>query len=274
MEDNEDNNELISKAITDPEATIQSLDKAKEAIEQLMNTKKEAEATIEVGAQNEAEDSATNSWTEEDTADELMFKITGGYTYYKLPWSVRNRSKADNNRYYINDEDGKTIETTNAEGVIDYANTVFNYDMADNNEEELKTFDQAKSALENEGNFKIVNVNDTNQLSLFPKKENKPEEKENTVISNMDPMEYQNLLDRLGNRGWVVKKAVDLLKDGKGQEAYRELRRFLDVLKEDTKKIEENFVNTEIFRIIADSETPKIRKSDVLDYIKNNKYGK
>lgn len=41
MEDNTQNSdEIINKAISDPEATIQSLDKAKEAIQQLMNTKR------------------------------------------------------------------------------------------------------------------------------------------------------------------------------------------------------------------------------------------
>ena len=53
MENNAQNSdEMINKAISDPEATIQSLDKAKEAIQQLMNTKKEVEASMENGTQN------------------------------------------------------------------------------------------------------------------------------------------------------------------------------------------------------------------------------
>lgn len=272
MEDNTQNSdEMINKAISDPEATIQSLDKAKDAIQQLMNTKKEVETSMQNGVQSESEGDSVNSWTQEDTIDTLLAKLTDGYTYYNLPWDDRNKPKASSDKYYINDEDGKNIQTTNQEGVIDYANTVFNYDMNDNDEDEFKTFDQAKEALESEGNFKVINVNDTNQLSLFPKKEVKPIEVENTVISKMDPISLEKLFDKLGNKAWVVKKVIGLLNDDKQQEAYKQLRNMLDVLKEEISKIEENFVNSEIFRIIAESETPKLKKSDILDYIKKQK---
>ena len=87
----------------------------------------------------------------------------------------------------------------------------------------------------------------------------------------MDAKAYEGLLDKLGNKSWILKKVVDLLKDDKQQEAYKELRRILDVLKEETEKIEENLVNSDIFRIIAESEKPKLNKSDILNYIKSKK---
>ena len=269
MEDNTQNSdEIVNKAISDPEATIQSLDKAKEAIQQLMNTKKEAEASM----QTESEEDDAANWSFNDTIDTLMSRLTGGYTYYDLPWDRRHPVKFDEERYHINDEDGKTVETTDKDGVIDYANTVFHYDMQDNEEEEFKTFEQAKEALESEGNFKVINTKDTNQLSLFPTKKSEPREPSyDTVISKMDPIAYEGFLDKLDNRSWIVKKVVDLLKDNKQQDAYKELRRFLDVLKEETEKIEENLVSSDIFRIIAESERPKLNKSDILDYIKSKK---
>lgn len=275
MENNAQNSdEIINKAISDPEATIQSLDKAKEAIQQLMNTKKEVETSMQNGAQNESSDESASSWTEEDTIDELMSKLTGGYTYYNLRWDDRNRPKYDESKYDIFDETGEKVETTDEDGVIAYANTVYHYDMRDTDAEEIKTFDDAKNALEQDGSFKVTKTvgPDPNQLSLFPDKKSEPTEaKQNTVISKMDPIEFENTIERLGNKGWIVKKVVALIKDGKEKEAYRELRKMLDVLKEETKKIEESFVNSEMFRIIAESEKPKLKKSDVLDYIKNQK---
>jgi len=271
MEDNTKNSDdTISNIVANPQDAIASLDKAKEAITQLMQVKKDAEATI----QTESSDESANSWTEEDTIDELISRLTGGYTYYNLPWNERNRPKYDDTKYDIFDENGDKVETTDEEGVIDYANTVYHYDMADNDSEQIKTFDDAKEALEQEGNFKVTNAvgPNPNQLSLFPdKKPELAEPKQNMVISKMDPIQFESVVEKLGNRGWIVKKVVALLKDGKEKEAYRELRRMLDVLKEETEKIEENFVNSEIFRIIAESEKPKLNKSDILDYIKNQK---
>jgi hypothetical protein len=276
MEDNTQNSdEIINKAISDPEATIQSLDKAKDAIQQLMNTKKEVETSMQAGTQNESNDESPNLWREmDDTIDELMFRLTGGFTYYDLRWEERNKPKQDYTKYDIFDETGEKVETTDESGVIDYANTFYHYDMADNDSEEFKTFEDAKNALEQEGNFKVSNAvgPDPNQLKLFPDEKSEPAEaKQNTIISKMDPIEFENLIDRLGNKGWVVKKVVAFLKDGKQKEAYRELRRMLDVLKEEAEKIEESLVNSEIFRIIAESEKPKLNKADILDYIKKQK---
>lgn len=275
MEDNTQNSgEVINNIMTKPDETLKSLDKAKEAITQLMQTKKDVEATMQTGTQNESNSESASSWTEEDTIDELMSRLTGGYTYYNLPWNERNKPKYDDSKYDIFDENGDKVETTDEDGVIDYANTVYHYDMADNDSEEIKTFEDAKNALEQDGSFKVTKAvgPDPNQLSLFPDKKPEPaEQKENTVLSKMDPIQFESVVERLGNRGWIVKKVVGLIKDGKEKEAYRELRNMLDVLKEETKKIEENFVNSEMFRIIAESEKPKLNKSDILDYIKNQK---
>ena len=41
------------------------------------------------------------------------------------------------------------------------------------------------------------------------------------------------------------------------------------ILKEETEKIEENLVNSDIFRIIAESETPKISKQEILEFLKD-----
>jgi hypothetical protein len=274
MEDNTKNSdEIINAAITNPEATIQSLDKAKEAITQLMQTKKDTEASMQSGVQNESDNESASAWTEEDTIDELMSRLTGGYTYYNLPWNERNKPKYDDTKYDIFDENGEKVETTDKDGVIDYANTVYHYDMADNDSEEIKTFDDAKNALEQDGNFKVVNAvgPDPNQLSLFPDKKSEPEPRENRVISKMGPIEFESMVERLGNRGWIVKKVVALIKDGKEKEAYRELRKMLDVLNETATKIEGSLVNSEIFSIIAESEKPKLKKADILEYIKKQK---
>jgi hypothetical protein len=39
---------------------------------------------------------------------------------------------------------------------------------------------------------------------------------------------------------------------------------------ENEKNIDENLVNENIFRIIAESETPKISKKEILEFLKNN----
>jgi hypothetical protein len=275
MEDNTKNSdEIINAAITNPDATIQSLDKAKEAITQLMQTKNDVETSIQNAVQNESNGENTNSWTEEDTIDELISRLTGGYTYYNQPWNERNKPKYDDTKYDIFDENGDKIETTDKEGVIDYANTVYHYDIADNDSEQIKTFDDAKNALEQDGNFKVTNSvgPDPNQLTLFPDKKSEPvETNNNMVISKMDPIEFESVVEKLGNRGWIIKKVTTLLKDGKEKEAYRELRKMLDVLKEEEIKIEENLANSEIFRIIAESERPKLNKADILAYIEKQK---
>ena len=64
-----------------------------------------------------------------------------------------------------------------------------------------------------------------------------------------------------------ISQIIDLLKANKQKEAYTQLRRSLDSLKEN----KENLVNSETFRIIAESEKPKLTKSDILEFVKQRK---
>jgi len=142
--------------------------------------------------------------------------------------------------------------------------------MDDNESEEFKTFDDAKNALENGGRFKIVNVDDTKQIGLFPTEKNKEmREPSNTVISKMDDATYQAFLDgfKTPYMRSQINQIIDLLKANKQKEAYTQLRRSLDSLKEN----KENLVNSETFRIIAESEKPKLTKSDILEFVKQRK---
>ena len=272
MENTETNyDDVIAKAVTDPEGTMKSLDDAKNTLQQLSDKVNQVKATAgvqEPGGQVK-EDSA-KAWTMEDTIDELMSKIVMGYTYYDEPWNERNRPKLSGARYNINDESGDTVKANASEDdVIEYANTVYHYDMADNEAEEFKTFQDAKNALENEGNFMVVNVDDTKQMSLFPAEKKQPEEKPNTVISKMDDSEYQRLLGMINNP--FVRNKIDttvqMLRADKQKEAYGQLRNLLDSLKES----KENLVGSETFRIIAESEKPKLTKSDILEFVKQRK---
>ena len=40
---------------------------------------------------------------------------------------------------------------------------------------------------------------------------------------------------------------------------------------EEVKKVEENFANSKMFSIIAESEKPKLTKSDILEFVKQRK---
>jgi anthranilate/para-aminobenzoate synthase component I len=268
MENTETNNDqMAAELITNPEAgpkMMQTLDNAKNTLQQLVNKTKEVNDIA--GNQQNVQTESANEWTMKDTIDELFYKVIG-YTYYDLPWNERNRPQIKSDRYNINDESGDTVKANASESdVIDYANTVFHYDMADNDTEEIKTFEDAKNALENEGHFKIVNVADTKQMSLFPAEKKEPEEKRNTVVSRMNDAEYQEFLGQIRN-AFVrnnIQKVVDLLKANKEKEAYSILRSLLDSLNE-------NLVNSKTFSIIAESEKPKLTKLDILEFVKQRK---
>lgn len=271
MENKETNyDDIIGKAIADPEGTMQSLDNAKNSLQQLIDKTKEVQ-TIG-GSQPVQEDENTKNWTEEDTIDALMSRIIG-YTYYDTPWDDKiKQPQGSVERYNINDESGQTVKANASEDdIIDYANTVYHYDMADSDSEEFKTFEQAKEALENERNFKIVNVKDTKQMSLFPpKKETQVEEKPvNKVISKMDEVEYQEFINSINNAFVrnTVDKAVSFLRSDNKKEAYTTLRRLLDYLRES----KENLVNSKMFTIIAESEKPRLTKADILEFVKKRK---
>jgi len=271
MENNTTNSdEIINSAITDPDGTMQKLDAAKGAIQQLLDKKKELE-TSGNNTQQQPVKEGENEWHLEDTIDHLLQSMTG-YTFYKEPWDERNRMKGSGNRYNINDEAGETVKSNaSEEDVIDYANTVYHYDMADNDAEEFKTFDEAKAALEHD-NFKVINVADTKQMSLFPDKKKEVEPVENKVISKMDDAEYNHLISRFGGESGVLNKVVTLLKSGNQTEAYNELRKQKDQLREnDLNNLMEYFAKSDIFRIIAESERPKLTKQEILEFIINKK---
>jgi hypothetical protein len=258
-------NDLIVNAVNKPEETINALDNAKNTLQQLSDKVNQVKATAGV----QAEDDSANQWSFEDTIDELMSKLSG-YTYYDLPWSNRNTPKSSGNRYNIDDESGTVKANASEDDVIEYANTVYHYDMADNEAEEFKTFEDAKNALENEGHFKVINVADTKQMSLFPtEKKKEVSEPENTVISKMDDAAYRNFLGKFRNpyTQTQVSQIIDLLRANDQKEAYSRLRKLLDNLREG----KENLVSSETFRIIAESEKPKLTKSDILEFVKQRK---
>ena len=87
----------------------------------------------------------------------------------------------------------------------------------------------------------------------------------------MSDSEYERMLDNMDPvRANTIKKSVILLKSNKQQDAYKTLRSFVDYLNRE-KINESNFENTELFRIIAESETPKLTKQDILTFIKSKK---
>jgi hypothetical protein len=250
---------VAAAAIDNPGEVMQSLDNLKNTLQQISNT----------ASGMQTEDDSASQWSFEDTIDELMSKISG-YTYYDLPWTKRNTPKGSSNRYNIDDESGTVKANASEEDVIEYANTVYHYDMSDNESEEFKTFDDAKNALENEGNFNVVNVADTKQISLFPtEKKKEVMEPANTIISKMDDAAYTQFINDIQNPYLKaqINQAVDLLKANKQKEAYSKLRGLLDNLK----NLKESLVNSKTFSIIAQSEKPKLTKSDILEFVKQRK---
>lgn len=251
---------------------IGNLRNAADALEKFQQASQETQTGLQNAMQEDSTNEDSNAWNFEDTIDTLISRITGGYTYYNIPWDERNKPKRDNNRYNVMDDSGDNIEVNKtAEEVLDFANTLFHYDMADNDESELKSFDDAKNALESNG-YKVVNVEDTNQLSLFPKeKKEKVEVSDDKVLSKMSDSELDRIyhnMDPFKANG--LKKAIQLLKLNKQQEAYTALRSLMDSLREE-KINENNFVDSKIFTIIAESEKPKLTKEDILTFIKKNK---
>mgnify|MGYP006266256553 CR=1 FL=1 len=124
------------------------------------------------------------------------------------------------------------------------------------------------------------------QLKLFPDKEKtqyiEPEE-EIKPISQMSPEEYEEFTRQRGLYGsYNIFHVINLIKksenqkngtDNTGYQVNDPLRRAYLAL-QDTKTIreeekinEENFANSNIFRIIAESETPKITKGEIIEFL-------
>lgn len=274
METNNQNDDLIGNVMANPEKAIQDLQKAAQTIQDLQKAASGAQQDIQNAMQEDVnEESEGRTWSDKDIIDALFNRATGGYTYYDVAWDDRNRTKTDDRVFNILDDSGDIIERNKlAQQVLDFANTLFHYDMSDNDEPEFKTFDEAKSALESQG-YKVVNVDDTNQLDMFPDDMKKPEVKldYSKVVSKMSDSEYERMLDNMDPvRANTIKKSVILLKSNKQQDAYKTLRSFVDYLNRE-KINESSFENSELFRIIAESETPKLTKQDILTFIKNKK---
>lgn len=263
------NDDAIKQAITNPEGTIKSLDNAKKAIESLMDTKDSVEAMTQ---QNESDDNELNEGSPEeftDVIDNLLERLTGGYRYFDTSWSSRNVKDEPSDRYNITDYEGDEVSTNlSKDDVVDYVKNLIKNDE-DETHSEIVTFDDAKRELELHKVGKIINVNDTKQLPLFPKNDSpKSGPDYSKVISKMDPIQVDELIKQMGPKGWVIKKAIDVIKAGDLKVAYREIRRMLDM----TKNInEEHLVNPEILSIIAESETPRLTKSDIISFINERK---
>jgi hypothetical protein len=263
------NDDAIKQAITNPEETIQSLDKAKDAIKSLMDTKDSVEAMTQ---QNESDEQELNENSPEEftvVIDNLLERLTGGYRYYDISPENKIEKEGSSDLYNITDYEGDEVaKNLSKDEVIDYAKGLLKYD--DNEmHKEIVTFDDAKQELELHKLGKIINTNDTNQISLFTKKDSTSNDPDySKVISKMDPIEVDNLIKMMGAKGWVIKKAIDVIKGGDTMVAYREIRRMLDMVKNIN---EEHFVNPEILSIIAESETPRLTKSDIISFISERK---
>jgi len=128
---------------------------------------------------------------------------------------------------------------------------------------------------------------DSQQLSLFPKEKKVEEPKEEPIkpISQMSDSEYNEFVRQRGIYGHNnlfyiinrVKDAEEKLKNGLPDEngvsnplripylALQDTKRVM----EEVKNINENFANSKMFSIIAESETPKISKQEILEFLKD-----
>lgn len=130
-------------------------------------------------------------------------------------------------------------------------------------------------------------TDDNPQLSLFPKekKAELPQEEPVKPISQMSDSEYSEFVRERSMYGHNnmfyiinrIKDAEEKLKNGESDEngvsnplripylALQDTRRMM----EETKNMQENFANSKMFSIIAESETPKITKQEILEFLKD-----
>lgn len=125
------------------------------------------------------------------------------------------------------------------------------------------------------------------QLSLFPAKEKPelPKQEPMKPISQMSSAEYNEFASNRTSYGdnnlfyiiGRIKAAEEKMKSGEATDTqtnnplrvpYIALQDTGRVMRE-VKINEEKFVNSNIFRIIAESETPKISKEEILEFLKN-----
>jgi hypothetical protein len=127
----------------------------------------------------------------------------------------------------------------------------------------------------------------SSQLSLFPKKDKSELPKEELVkpISQMSSEEYNQFTQERSSYGnnnlfYIIsriKAAEEKVKNGEASNSTVDNPfRVPYIALQDTGRMmreveinEEKFVNSNIFRIIAESETPKITKEEILEFFKN-----
>lgn len=108
-----------------------------------------------------------------------------------------------------------------------------------------------------------------NQLELFPK-EDKPKGLDySKVISKISPKEVETIITNMGSKGWVLKKAIEVIEKGDDKVSYKELRKMLDM----TKPVNEvkDLENTNNLTNIVESKNIKIKKSHIINFIKERK---
>ena len=89
---------------------IGNLRKAADSLEKFQQASQDTQTDIQNAMQEDSTDNESNTWDFKDTIDTLVSRVTGGYTYYDIPWDERNKPKQDNNRYNIMDDSGDNVE--------------------------------------------------------------------------------------------------------------------------------------------------------------------
>jgi|LakMenEpi03Aug12_release.lakeMendotaPanAssembly.Ray.scaffolds.fasta_scaffold155274_3 hypothetical protein len=126
-------------------------------------------------------------------------------------------------------------------------------------------------------------INDPQLKIDFPKEKTFEPEKEEEIkpISQMSDSEFKETMDKklmFGGDGSIfyvvnlIKKGVEELKNNpdSGKNALRPAYIALqDIIR---KNLEENFADSKIFTIIAEAETPKISKKEILEYLNRNEH--
>ena len=264
--------ETIKNIVNNPDKAIESLKDAENAIKSLVDANNTAKT--EMNNQNESEGIEESDSDEgfKEIIDNLLERLSGGYRYYDISSDQKNRSEmVPSERYYITDLEGDRIaDNLSDEGVIDYVKDLIKHDGEESSEHKtISTIDDAKSEMELHKLGKVINVKDTKQLDLFPKKDDKTEDSEySKVISKMSDTEVKNIIIGMGSNGWILKKAISAIESGDDKKAYIVLRHLLDMRKGVN---EENLDGKEILSNIVESNEIRLTKSDILTFIKERK---
>lgn len=255
--------ETIEKIVNNPEGAIDALKSAEDAIKSLSDANADT--------QNESEDISESNYDEEfdEVIDNLLERLTG-YRYYDIPSNEKKRIEMGvPERYHVIDLEGdKIAENITEDEVVEYVKNLIKHDGEESSEhKEINNIEDAKSEIELHKLGKVINVKDTKQLDLFPKKgTNKLEPDYSKVISKMSPDEIKSIVNRLGTKGWMLEKSISLIKDGDQKTAYKEIRRMLDGT-----KMNENLVKPNNITNIVESKKNVVTKGDIIEFIKSKK---